>query len=63
MVGQVTPRAAQGVIETPADSSGLQQAIQYMKQEVDDAQRIAQMMEVGLQCACALIATRCMWHQ
>ena len=48
MVGQVTPRAAQGLIETPADSSGLQQAIQYMKQEVDDAQRIAQMMEVGL---------------
>ena len=30
----------------PADSGGLQEAIQYMKQEVDDAQRIAQMMEV-----------------
>lgn len=49
MVGQVTPRAAQGGEEVPAESSGLQEAIQYMKQEVDDAQRIAQMMEVRAQ--------------
>jgi len=45
VVGQILPQAVQGVNDTPA-GSGLQEAIEYMKQEVDDAQRIAQMMEV-----------------
>ena len=45
VVGQVRPQAIQGMEDAPAES-GLQEAIQYMKQEVDDAQRIAQMMEV-----------------
>ena len=58
-MGQVTPQAIQGMEDAPAES-GLQEAIQYMKQEVDDAQRIAQMMEVSAgacasaQCACEL---------
>ncbi len=56
VVGQVTPRAAQEVIDTPVESGGLQEAIQYMKQEVDDAQRIAQMMAVRLIFAWALSA-------
>jgi len=36
------------VNNTPA-GSGLQEAIKHIKQEVDDAQRIAQMMEVHIQ--------------
>ena len=45
MVGQITPRAAQG-LKLGSGGDGLETAIMYMKQEVDDAQRIAQMMAV-----------------
>ena len=46
VVGQVTPREARGPDGGLPAGDGLQGAIQYMKQEVDDAQRIAQMMAV-----------------
>lgn len=45
VVGQITPRAAQG-LKLESGGDGLETAIMYMKQEVDDAQRIAQMMAV-----------------
>ena len=46
VVGQVTPRGDRGADGGLPAGDGLQGAIQYMKQEVDDAQRIAQMMAV-----------------
>ena len=45
VVGQIKPRAAQG-LKLESGGDGLETAIMYMKQEVDDAQRIAQMMAV-----------------
>ena len=46
VVGQVNPRVDRGADGVLSAGDGLQDAIQYMKQEVDDAQRIAQMMAV-----------------
>ena len=46
VVGQVTLRGHRGADEGLSAADGLENAIQYMKQEVDDAQRIAQMMAV-----------------
>ena len=46
VVGQVTLREQRGANQGLPAGDGLENAIQYMKQEVDDAQRIAQMMAV-----------------
>ena len=46
VVGQVTLPGRRGADEGLPAGDGLENAIQYMKQEVDDAQRIAQMMAV-----------------
>lgn len=57
VVGQITPGAVRGLEEEPI-GDGLQEAIKYMKQEVDDAQRIAQMMEVRAHLVAASCCSR-----